>query len=110
MGAGALGWALGERAGGRRWACVGARAGAAGSWARGRKAQQACGAGGRTAGGARVGEARGSLGELQQPRGARQQALGGGRQAQAGARGVAGWAASAHLGVLNWARLGFCAP
>ena len=34
LGAGALGWALGERA------CVGA--GAAGSWARGRKAQRTC--------------------------------------------------------------------
>ena len=34
----------------------------------------------------------------------------GARQAQAGARGAAGCAASAHLGVLNWARLGFCAP
>ena len=46
----------------------------------------------------------------QQARGAQQQARGGARQAQAGARGAAGWAASAHLGVLNWARLGFCAP
>ena len=37
--------ALGERACGRRWTCVGARAGAVGSWARGRAAQRACGAG-----------------------------------------------------------------
>ena len=34
----------------------------------------------------------------------------GARQAQVRARGAADWAASAHLGVLNWARLGFCAP
>ena len=66
MGAGALGWALGERVCGRRWACVGARAGAAGSWACERRVQQACGVGG----------ARGRLGELQQARGGRQQAWG----------------------------------
>ena len=49
-----------------------------------------------------------------------QGAAAGARGAAAGARGAtagtskgaraAGWAASAHLGVLNWARLGFCAP
>ena len=38
-------------------------------------------------------------------RGARGRAAGAGR-----AHGAADWAASAHLGVLNWARLGFCAP
>ena len=79
VGAGALGWALGERACGRRWACVGARAGAASSWARGRKAQRVCGAGRRAAGGAR-----GRLGERQQARGARQQARGRPRQGRAG--------------------------
>ena len=39
---GAQAWALGERACGRRWACVGARAGAAGSWAQ-RQAESAAG-------------------------------------------------------------------
>ena len=114
---------------------MGARAGAAGSWARGRRAQQACGADGRAAGGARgrLGERQQARGERQQARGARQQARGarqqarGARQQARGARsrradtawtsggarqahGAAGWAASAHLGVLNWAMLGFCAP
>ena len=58
----------------------------------------------------RAGGASGRLGERQQARGARQQARRGARQEQAEARGAAGWAAGAHLGVLNWARLGFCAP
>ena len=57
-------WALGERAYGRRWACVGAQAGAAGSWVRGRSAQRqaerAAGwASGSSAQGARVTQATG---------------------------------------------------
>ena len=56
---------MGERACGRRWACVGARAGAAGSWARGHRAQRAYGASGRSTGGAG-----GRLGERQQARAA----------------------------------------
>ena len=74
---------MGERACGRRWAGVGARAGAATSWARGRKAQRACRAGGRAAGRARAGGARGRLGA---------------RGAVAGARGAAAGARGSRLG------------
>ena len=80
--------ALGARGACRR-TCVGARA----------RAQVGLGA--RRRWGARSAGGRAGVG-FSDPRGA--------RQAQAGARGAAGWAASAHLGVLNWARLGFCAP
>ena len=92
---GALAW--GERALGRWTLLAAGRAGARRS-GRAELAERAAGG------------ARDRLGERQQARGAQQQARGGARQAQAGARGSAGWAASAHLGVLNWARLGFSAP
>ena len=117
-----LKWAtahLSRRLGAGRWA-RGRVAGARRAWVHGRALQAAMRAGagrsGRTelAGAQQAeraaGGARGRLGERQQARGARQQARRGARQAQAGARGAAGWAASAHLGMLNWARLGFCAP
>ena len=105
-GVGAGRWASGRAAGaGRAWAPgralqAAGRVGAVGvqSWRAGgrRSTRQAE----RAAGGARG------------RRSARQagRAAAGAWQAQAGARGAAGWAASAHLGVLSWARLGFCAP
>ena len=84
-------WALGERACGRRWACVGARAGAAGSWACGRALQVA----GRAAAGARG-------------------AAAGARGAAAGARGAAAGAqaraAGAGRGTLGGRLGGQCAP
>ena len=60
---------------------------------------------GRAAAGAR-GSAAGTRGAAAGTRGA----AAGARGRAAGPREAAGWAASAHLGVLNWARLGFCAP
>ena len=74
---------LGERACGRRWACVGARVGAAGSWTRGRRAQRQAE---RAAGGARgrrSARQAGRAAAARRARGARRQ-----RAASAGRHGV----------------------
>ena len=89
-----VGQAQGVQVGSRRahgWAC----------WALGQQALGRWGAQGK--------RAHGALASARQA-GRAAAGAGGKRQAQAGARGAVDWAASAHLGVLNWARLGFCAP
>ena len=98
LGRSGVGARLGERACGRRWACVGARAGAAGSWAHGRsgaRSRRSPGQAGRAVTGARG--AQQARGHGMDARGARDRS----RQGRAGrpaGRPVRTWVCSAGPG------------